>query len=596
MLAKVSKGRHAVVGAAIGGSALLAATGVIGASYPERFDSWQSVLTPAGGDAVRIDDTFDQDFGSNERRGHLRFIEHDFGAPTDITASSESAPDDLGVTDLVVATRVAVGDPDVTITGRHRYQVGYTLPDARVSTGGLAVDVLSPSDDPSSALEIGTFEVVVTGFVLDDPVCTFGPAGSTERCDFVESRDGFYRAVVEPLEEGAGVTVGGTIVAVGDPEPVEPPPLPERRSSSRGLVALGTAGLGTLGAFGVYRWARHRGRNEVFAGGAADAAFGELPPPGSPATAPPVSVVTDAELNELATIEFVPPDGIDPWEGSALLRERLDDDTVESWLSGLAGAGAVTLGDDGGELSIAGGPDVDRLDPVDRALLQGILDIDDPYVTGEYDARFARAWAAIGRSQRERIGRAGWWKHHPPGGGLSSGRSLRGIVPLVVFAVLLVGSSVTAIVGLFGSWSAALAFGLIVPSIAAYGAYRVLLPQRSAVGSALALRTESFRRFLHAGEARHVEWAWEQGLLREYSGWAVALGEADAWSNALDAANVPPPARGAGLAPIIVARRAPSIRQSRVRPHQSGGGGGSAGGFSAGSVGGGGGGSSRGSW
>lgn len=594
MLAKVSKGRHAFVGAVVAGSALLAATGVIGASYPERFDSWQSVVTPAGGDAVRIVDTFDQDFGSNERRGHERFIEHDFGVPTDITASSDTAPDDLNVTDFGIDTRVRVGDPNVTITGQHRYVVGYTLPDAMVTTGLLALDVLSASDDGSRALEIGTFEVVVTGMVLDDPICTFGPSGSTEQCEFVESRDGFYRAVIEPLDEGAGVTVGGTIVAIVDPEPVPPPPLPEQRSSSRGLVTLGTAALGTIGAFGTYRWARRRGRNEVFAGGAADAAFGELPPPGSPSLAPPVTEITDAELDELATIEFVPPDGIDPWEGSVLLRERLDDDTVEAWLSGLAGADAVTLGEEDGKLSIGSGPEIDRLQPIDRALLQAILDIDDPYVTGKYDRAFAAAWSAISRSQRERIDRAAWWKHHPPGGGLTSGRSLRGILPLVVFAVIFMGSSLTAIVGIFGSWPAALAFGFIVSTIAAYAAYRVLLPQRSAVGSALALRTESFRRFLHASEGSHVEWAWEHGRLREYSGWAVALDEADAWSRALDAANVPPPARGVGVAPIIVARRATSIRQSRVRPQQSSRGGG--GGFSGGSVGGGGGGSSRGSW
>lgn len=594
MLAKVSKGRHAFVGAVIAGSTLLAATGVIGASYPERYDSWQTVVTPAGGDALRIEETFDQDFGSSERRGHERFIVNDFGAPTDITASSETAPDDLNATDLGVDTRVRIGDPNVTITGQHRYTFGYTLPDAMVTTGQLALDVLTASEVGSRALEIGTFEVVVTGMVLDEPICTFGPVGSTEQCEFVESRDGFYRAVVEPLDEGAGVTIGGTIVELVDPEPVEPPPLPERRESSRGLVTLGTAALGTLGAFGVYRWARRRGRNEVFAGGAADAAFGELPPPGSTATAPPVTQITDAELDELATIEFVPPDGVDPWEGSVLLRERLDDDTVEAWLSGLAGAGAVTLGDDDGKLSIAGGPDIDRLDPVDRALVQSILDIDDPYVTGKYDTRFAAAWSAISRSLRERIAGASWWKHHPPGGGLTSGASLRGILPLLIFGVIFMGSSVTAIVGIFGSWPAAIAFGLIVPSIAAYAAYRVLLPRRSAVGSALALRTESFRRFLHASEGRHVEWAWENGLLREYSGWAVALDEADAWSRALDAANVPPPARGVGLAPLIVARRAPSIRQSRVRPQQSSTGRG--GGFSGGRVGGGGGGSSRGSW
>ena len=155
----------------------------------------------------------------------------------------------------------------------------------------------------------------------------------------------------------------------------------------------------------------------------------------------------------------------------------------------------------------------------------------------------------------------------------------------------------TAFFGVFSSWPAALLLGLLFPSIVAYFVYRVLLPARSAQGSALTLRTESFRRFLHASESRHVEWAWEHGLLREYSGWAVALGEADAWSDALARSNVPEPARvsaapallatSSGLDPVV-AHGSASEEQRR----SSGGFGGSSGG----SVGGGGGGGSRGSW
>ena len=126
----------------------------------------------------------------------------------------------------------------------------------------------------------------------------------------------------------------------------------------------------------------------------------------------------------------------------------------------------------------------------------------------------------------------------------------------------------------------------------AYIAYGVLLSARSAQGSALTLRTESFRRFLHASEAKHVEWAWEHDLIREYSGWAVALGEADAWSDALEHANIPEPARTSAM-PILIAATAPSITSSHVAPSSSGSGGGGGGG---GGVGGGGGGGSSGSW
>jgi uncharacterized membrane protein YgcG len=137
----------------------------------------------------------------------------------------------------------------------------------------------------------------------------------------------------------------------------------------------------------------------------------------------------------------------------------------------------------------------------------------------------------------------------------------------------------------------AIAFALVVPAVAAVLMYRNLLPSRSAPGSALALRAESFRRFLVASEGQHVEWAWKHGLLREYSAWAVALGAADAWERAMERSSVPPAELSMG--PLLVYSMAPSFSSAHTAPSSTGGGGG--GGFSGG-VGGGGGGGSSGSW
>ncbi|MCB9381923.1 MAG: hypothetical protein H6513_14655 [Acidimicrobiaceae bacterium] len=57
-----------------------------------------------------------------------------------------------------------------------------------------------------------------------------------------------------------------------------------------------------------------------------------------------------------------------------------------------------------------------------------------------------------------------------------------------------------------------------------HGRYLPLLPVRSVQGSALAIRVESFRRFLLASEGKHVDWAWQRGSCGEYTAWAVALG------------------------------------------------------------------------
>jgi uncharacterized membrane protein len=183
----------------------------------------------------------------------------------------------------------------------------------------------------------------------------------------------------------------------------------------------------------------------------------------------------------------------------------------------------------------------------------------------------------------------------PPRYGRAGGLSAGVLVVVVLFVFFGIGSLITALVGALTAAPLAIAFGIVVPAVAAYAVYRTLLPARSAVGSALALRTESFRRFLADSEGQHVEWAWKNGLLREYSAWAVALGAADAWGRALEHSNVPDDAMGIN-SPLLVYWMAPSFASSHIAPSSSGGGGGFGGGFSGGSVGGGGGGGSSGSW
>jgi uncharacterized membrane protein YgcG len=135
--------------------------------------------------------------------------------------------------------------------------------------------------------------------------------------------------------------------------------------------------------------------------------------------------------------------------------------------------------------------------------------------------------------------------------------------------------------------------------VAAFALYRSLLPVRSAPGSALALRAESFRRFLRASEGRHVEWAWKQGRLRQYSAWVIALGAADAWQHAMEGSSVPRAELSTG--PLLVYSTGQLWSSTHTAPSSSdsSGGGGFSGGSGdggGGSVGGGGGGGSSGSW
>ena len=200
---------------AVAGSTVLVAVGLIGSPQrDERFESKQVVVTPAGGDGLRIREVVDVDFGSDERRGYQRLIPNDFGAPVDVVASSPDAPDDVSVVPEGDFTRIRVGDPAVTNTGQHRYVLTYTLPDAQVSTGELALDI------------IGTDETLATEQLRDRRRRT-RPRGPALQRRLVRPirrmrpRVGCRRHVPRrdrgPRARSKGITIGGRITDVTTP-------------------------------------------------------------------------------------------------------------------------------------------------------------------------------------------------------------------------------------------------------------------------------------------------------------------------------------------------------------------------------------------
>lgn len=601
MLRKVTPWRHFIVGASVAGVTVLVGVGVIGAGddgvfRPEHFDAKQITVRPQGDDGVRIREVVDIDFGRTERRGYQRIIPDDFGDATAVTASSPTANEELNVSAVGSNTRIRVGNPDITFTGQHRYVVEYTLPEARISSGVLSLDIIGTSETNRT----DRFEVVLTGFELEDTTCDTGPFGTFGGCDLVADGEGRYVAVIEPLEPGEGITVGGVITGFVEPAvpaiPAEPDPVPTGWRPLGWLMLV----LGGAAAFGVYWACRWYGSNEVVSGGAAEAAFGALPPPqpGEPVADVPTHRVPDARLGELATIEFVPPRGIEPWQGAAVLFERLGDDAVSAWFSEMVAREAITLRENGELLLIEPGSNTARLSEVDQKHLKQLFRYTDSIKLGTYSKSFTSTWKKIGDEQERFVKHSGWWTR----GGPSSSRFDAGDLVFLIFPVfVLIGflaNGLEAIgtgVGQFlANPIAALVVGVLFVAVTALLAYRVMLPGRSATGSALALRTESFRRFLEASEGQHVDWAWKHGLLREYSAWAVALGAADAWKRAVESSNIPHP-EIALRGPLLVHTSAGEFRTAHTPPSSSGSGGG--GGFSAGGgVGGGGGGGSSGSW
>ncbi|MGA1346638.1 MAG: hypothetical protein ACO35E_11785, partial [Ilumatobacteraceae bacterium] len=119
-----------VLGVALGA---LTALGVIGSpTRAERFDAKTIVLAPTSDGALRVTEFVDIDFGTERRRGYERVLRTDLGEPTDIAAGSPTVSDRITTFAEPGEVVIRVGDPDVTVTGRHRIVLAYTLPAARI--------------------------------------------------------------------------------------------------------------------------------------------------------------------------------------------------------------------------------------------------------------------------------------------------------------------------------------------------------------------------------------------------------------------------------------------------------------------------------
>jgi uncharacterized membrane protein YgcG len=596
VLRGIRRRAHLVVAASVVAMVLFALTGIIGQpSRPERIEQLHVVATAEGENGLRITETIDYDFGTQQRRGYQRVVPNDFGTPEQVTASSPDAPDDLSVsstdfTDPVQGTRIRVGDPDVTITGQHRYVVSYVLPNARYAAPTFAWDAVGAQSD----LVIEQVSIDLDGISLASPVCSVGFVDAGGGCQVIDEANQQVR--VERLEPKQGITLSGEVTEWTTGDGISAPPPPERRDDRRVLVALVVGALGSAAAAAVYLWARRTGANEVVGTGAAEAAHGT--PTGAPGT---TSKISDAELAELATVEFAPPRGLEPWQGAVAVREVLDQDSVTAWFSGAVANGVLEITQRGSHPRLSRGPAADEADPITARVMDKLFGNREVVDLLGYDAQFASAWSEVESQQDRWVANAGWWWGRVPKHGRISpgGCASLGVLLIVLIPVFFLSAVVLAIFGVVGAVFTAVVFGAGVPALVARVAYAPLLPGRTANGSAYALQTESFRRFLVESEGQHVEWAWQQGLLRQYSAWAVALDAADAWEDAMERAGVPRPEIDATASPMLVHSMRSSFASSHVAPSTSSSGG-SSGGFSSSggssSVGGGGGGGSHGSW
>jgi hypothetical protein len=642
------------IGIIAGGSLMVGVAAFVGgiAGDTERVGRFWTAAEVGSDGTAQVTEVIDYNFGAlpGEKHGIFRIIPG-LDTSTPVSVTSPDAPDGTDITAEGDGIRIKIGDADTTVSGKHRYLIDYELPGVRV---GDTVDweaVGTGWDVGMDDVEVH----LVTPFELDGAGCFVGRDQSTDTCDIRQIEPGHVTVTVDSLDPNEGVSIEGQVGAALSTTPA-PPTAPSGPPDDPGTDLLPPAGTATaaaaLAAVPTTLLVRRAGRERVAPGGAADAAYAGGPPVGGsspwPTTPPPAPVppppavpgadlasvftppatatpaatspastsppaaeapagprptwtpppdapavseirVDAAELAQMATIEFAPPSGISPAQGGIVLREEVRNEHKVAWLVQAAVDGVIDLDDQDGTTirRIAGAPASDE----QQAVFSRMFRTGPVIELGRYDKDFAAGWSLVGSELSAWRATSGLWDARADARRV--GVRVLGIVAAIAGGIATVVGGVMA-ARLGASWLALAAAGGVLAGCglaAAVGAWE--LHVRTPAGSAVWLRVESFRRFLAESEAYHAEEAAKRGVLREYTAWALAVGEIDRWSRAVSASTIAPDVAGvhyAYMAPLLMA----STMSTATAPSSSGSGGG--GGFGGGSVGGGAGGGGGGSW
>ena len=229
-----------------------------------------------------------------------------------------------------------------------------------------------------------------------------------------------------------------------------------------------------------------------------------------------------------------------PAQGGVLLAEEVRPEHKVAWLIGAAVDGHLDLEGDGRPVTLVRLP---RRQGAPTYLLDAVFGGRDRLTLGSYDPQFAAAWKLVGNELDGWRRTCGLWDP-----ACDRRRALARVFGVLagVAGLVVIGAGAPLAARAGAGWLVGVAAGGLLAgagAAAVVGAWELRV--RTPAGSALWLRTESFRRFLATSEAHHAEEAARRGYLRQYTAWAVAVGELDRWSRAVAASSVPADVAGA---------------------------------------------------
>ena len=554
----------------------------------DKTESWYTTASVSK-DGVLINEIIDNDFGNGRNRGIWRDIPDlslddiiDVSTPTangTVTYLDERSESRLDLGCLSEGTAcIRIGDPDILWRGLHRYELTYKLP-LEDFTGyaicGRAEDSFCWNAVPERwAYEITTVRAQINNADwLEKPQCRVGNKTSEDgaKCAVEQTAD---TIVVISLDHPPKTPLIISAKYKRSRQPantfsdkfiLEPPPLPTPDQAKFDWKYISyiplIIGFLFLGIFLSTFHVRRKGRDVVKVGGAVEAAFADSNETDS-------KQLSLREMEEMVTLSVVPPEGIEPHEASILLYEKVTNSSLQSWFLQQSINGHISIeGKKGEKLQYLSDIEPKNTGPygtvlsdvfgqnahetkqkvnlekdlptpiVARRKVRGTergikawlpsRGIDVVYEDKSDRSGFIRGWRDLSSSFQEWFETSDYWLHNS----IEAGK--RRWIPITISIVFGLLACVALSGPSAGGPTAACIYVLITGVSLPFITHRWELLVRSPKGSGLWLQIEGFRRFLQNSEQRHVEEASKNGVLRQYTAWAVALGEIEHWKKAI---------------------------------------------------------------
>jgi uncharacterized membrane protein YgcG len=502
----------------------------------ERYDV-RIQIEPSGD--LLVTETIRQQFGDTPRHGIFRYIpnrlrydeEYDRVYPIELVSvqTSPGTPDDVETSEEQGHFVIRIGDPDVEVTGRHRYEITYRVEGAM--NGFETHDELYwNAIGDRWEQQIREANVVVVGPAKINRVACFrGPLGSTARCGRAEVKKGrgvFADANLPPFN-GMSVVVAMPAGTVASTAPI----LDERWSLDKAFSRTPTTvggGLGLLalivGGIVLLMW--RRGRDVRYRGSQIDQVMGG-----------PVETETQAvPLFERGTsvVEFAPPEDLRPGQVGTLVDEEANTLDVSATIVDLAVRKHLVieeipkkwlLGKADWKFRRLPPPEGDHLLSYERSLLEGLFEDGDEVELSALRKKFAERLQKVQDALYQEIVSRKWFLRRPD--------KVRQAWTAFGVLVLVAGIGITIVLAYFtklGLLGIPLAIGGILLLV---GAKR--MPARTAKGTAMTRRVNGFRVVIEKAEEHMAKWAEQENVFTRFLPYAVVFGVTEKWAKAFEA-------------------------------------------------------------